>query len=141
VQSGYRNIAPGLAFEKTISTTGTRSAPEPAPPALEWARVNGAELALRFDKALDGSSSPAASAFAVSVAGSARSASAVAESQDTVPLTLASAVAARGGDGGLHAAVGQPAAGRRGRRGGGGVLRAGGREQHVAVPARGAPRG
>ena len=76
-------------------TTGgspTIRAPEPAGPALEWARVNGAELALRFDKGLDESSVPAASAFAVSVAGSARSVSAVTVSVDLVALTLSQAV-------------------------------------------------
>ena len=61
-------------------------------PALSWARVNGSELALRFDALLDESSVPAGSAFAVSVAGSAHSVSDVSVSQATVTLTLASAV-------------------------------------------------
>ena len=97
VKSGYTTIAPGLAWERTRSTTGTAPVEAPAAaaaPALEWARVNGAELALRFDKGLDESSAPSASAFAVSVAGSARSVSAVGVSQETVTLTLAEAVEA-----------------------------------------------
>ena len=68
-------------------------APAPVAPALEWARVNGAELALRFDAGLDESSVPAASAFAVSVAGASRSVSSVTVSGETVTLTLAEAVA------------------------------------------------
>ena len=72
----------------------TTMAPPVGGPGLEWARVNGAELALRFDKALDESSVPPASAFAVSVAGSVRSVSSVSVRQDLVSLTLASAVSA-----------------------------------------------
>ena len=96
VQSGYTNVAPGLAFERRWSTTGTAPAEAPAvgAPALQWARVTGAELALRFDKDLDETSAPSASAFAVSVAGASRGVSTVAVSQDTVMLTLAEAVAA-----------------------------------------------
>ena len=93
VGSGYTNVDPGRAYFKEWSTTGTAPmAPPPAGPALEWARVNGTELALRFDSGLDESSVPAASAFAVSVAGSARGVSAVSVRQDLVTLTLASAV-------------------------------------------------
>ena len=72
----------------------TTMAPPAGGPGLEWARVTGAELALRFDKGLDESSVPSASAFAVSVAGSARSVSSVTVRQDLVTLTLASAVSA-----------------------------------------------
>ena len=92
VKSGRTDTPPGLAFERKWSTTGTSMAPQAPPPALEWARVNRAALALRFDKDLDETSVPAASAFAVSVAGSARSVSLVGVSQDTVTLTLAEAV-------------------------------------------------
>ena len=92
VKSGKTDTPPGLAFERKWSTTGTSMAPQAPPPALEWARVNGAALALRFDKDLDETSVPAASAFAVSVAGSARSVSLVGVSQDMVTLTLAEAV-------------------------------------------------
>ena len=95
VNAGTGNQAPGLAWERTRTTTATSEAPPvtgPAP-ALEWARVNGAELALRFDAPLDESSAPAGSAFAVSVAGAARTVSAVSVSRDTATLTLASAAA------------------------------------------------
>ena len=86
-----------IAFKAKVMTPGTASQPEAPPitaagPALEWARVNGSELALRFEAPLDESSVPAAGAFAVSVAGSARTVSAVAVSQATVTLTLAEAV-------------------------------------------------
>ncbi|MYE59264.1 MAG: hypothetical protein F4X35_06765, partial [Alphaproteobacteria bacterium] len=84
--------------EVSLSLTGpastTSMAPPAGAPALQWTRVRGAELALRFDKALDESSVPAGSAFAVSVAGSARSVSSVSVRQDLVTLTLASAVSA-----------------------------------------------
>ena len=62
-------------------------------PALSSAAVNGAALTLTFDQALKASSVPAASAFSVMVAGSARSVSAVRLSGSTAALTLASAVA------------------------------------------------
>ena len=62
-------------------------------PALSSAAVNGAALTLTFDQALKASSVPAASAFSVMVAGSARSVSAVQLSGSTAALTLASAVA------------------------------------------------
>ncbi len=84
-----------LAYETTVTTKGQSMAPPPiiaAGPALSWARVNAAELALRFDASLDESSVPAGSAFSVSVAGASRAVSAVAVSQETVTLTLASAV-------------------------------------------------
>ncbi|MCY4430185.1 MAG: hypothetical protein OXC11_07290 [Rhodospirillales bacterium] len=45
VNSGDVDVAPGLARERTAKTTGT--APSEAP-ALQWARVNGAESGLRF---------------------------------------------------------------------------------------------
>ncbi len=98
-RSGDR--APGdadLAFAATVAAPGAQETQEAPPeitsagPALEWARVNGAELALRFDAALDESSVPAGSAFAVSAAGAARAVSAVAVSRETVTLTLAQAV-------------------------------------------------
>ncbi|MDE0194922.1 MAG: fibronectin type III domain-containing protein, partial [bacterium] len=82
------------AWSQQWSTTGTSMAPAVGAPALQWARVNGAELGLRFDKELDASSVPAGSAFAVSVAGSARGVSSVEVRQDLVSLTLASAVSA-----------------------------------------------
>ena len=83
-------LAVSVSLVGPVSTT--TMAPPVAGPALEWARVNGSELALRFDQGLDGSSAPSASAFAVSVAGSARSVSSVVVRQDLVTLTLASAV-------------------------------------------------
>ena len=84
-----------MAFQTTVTTSGQQMAPPPitvAGPALSSARVNGAQMLLSFDASLDESSVPAASAFAVSVAGSARSVSAVSVSLDRVILTLASVV-------------------------------------------------
>ena len=69
----------------------------PAPPALSTTTapsVNGDTLTLTFDKTLDGSSVPAASAFTVNVGGSAAdlaATGAVAVSGSTVTLTLAAA--------------------------------------------------
>ena len=62
------------------------------PPLLTTARVNGAEMMLHFDGVLDQSSVPAASAFAVNVAGSARAVSSVTMFGQRVALTLASGV-------------------------------------------------
>ena len=93
-----------LVAEVTATTQGPaaggqqqpqqRPPAEVAAPALESARVSGAELALRFGRALDETSAPASGAFAVAVAGSARSVSRVAVRGRTVTLTLAEAVAA-----------------------------------------------
>ena len=106
-------------------------------PALKSARVNGAELELRFGAALDESSAPPASAFAVSVAGSARNVSTVSVSQDTVTLTLAQAVTA-----GETVTVGYtpPSSGKLRREGGGDVAVAAFSGQAVtnATPSTGA---
>ena len=93
VQSGYRNVAAELAWERTVTTTGSMAPPARAP-VLTLALVQGAGLSLRFDTPLDGSSVPAGSAFAVSVAGAARTVSTVAVDRDTVNPTLSSAVSA-----------------------------------------------
>ena len=61
-------------------------------PVLSTATVNGATLVLTYDGALDTSSVPAAGAFTVMVAGSARTVSAVAISGSAVTLTLSPAV-------------------------------------------------
>ena len=63
-------------------------------PALASASVNGTILTLTYNEALDAASKPAAEAFAVTVAGDARTVDAVALSESAVALTLASAVAA-----------------------------------------------
>ena len=61
-------------------------------PVVSSAAVNGAALAITFDQALDTTSIPAASAFTVSVGGSARTVSSVALSGKVATLTLATAV-------------------------------------------------
>ena len=63
-------------------------------PALASAHVDGDALALTFNEALDGSSTPDATAFSVTVDGAARAVSDVAVGGTTVTLTLASAVEA-----------------------------------------------
>ena len=62
-------------------------------PSLTAASVNGIALTLAFSEALDAASKPAAGAFAVTVAGDARTVTEVALSGSAVELTLASAVA------------------------------------------------
>ena len=61
-------------------------------PVLTAASVNGTALTLTFSEALDVDSKPAEDAFAVTVAGDARTVDAVALSGSAVTLTLASAV-------------------------------------------------
>ena len=65
VNSGYVDMPPGLAGERTTKTTGTApsEARETPPPTLRWARVSGAELALWIDAALDESSVPGTGAW------------------------------------------------------------------------------
>ena len=87
-------------------------------PVLGSASVDGLTLTLTFSEALDSDSKPAAGAFAVTVAGDARTVDAVALSGSAVALTLALAVAS--GETvtvGLHGAGGgerHPAQGRGG---------------------------
>ena len=82
-RSGGLRHSPWFLVGETTYTLPAREAPPPAAPALQSARVNGSELALRFDKGLDESSVPAASAFSVSVAGAARAVSSVSVSART----------------------------------------------------------
>ena len=93
-RSGELRHSPWFLVGEKTYTLPAEEAPAAPAPGLEWARVNGAELALRFDKGLDESSAPPAGAFPVSVAGSARGVSAVSVSADTVLLTLAEPVSA-----------------------------------------------
>ena len=67
---------------------------ETTPPELSTAAVDGAALTLTYNEALDGGSTPATSAFAVTMGGAARTVNAIAVSGSTVTLTLASAVTA-----------------------------------------------
>ena len=81
--------ADGRKFDGALRLT----VPGPAtPPALSSASVDGTALTLTFDKALNGGATPPASAFAVTVAGGARTVASVAVSGSAVTLTLASAV-------------------------------------------------
>ena len=94
--------------DETITVSGTLSgvtvssadvtladddvAPDTTAPVLSTAAVNGTSLVLTYNEALDTTSTPAAAAFAVTVAGAARTVSSVAVSGSTVTLTLSSAV-------------------------------------------------
>ena len=61
-------------------------------PALSTAAVDGAELTLTFNEALDSGSSPDKSAFAVTVGGASRAVATVSVSGSAVTLTLVAAV-------------------------------------------------
>ncbi len=80
---------------RTIWCTG-RATTEPAvdtiPPFLRTAQVGGATLTLTYNEPLDGSSTPAMSAFDVRVDGAQRTVTNVDVSGSTVTLTLSSAV-------------------------------------------------
>ena len=83
--------APGFAGREVANAT-----PDATAPVLLTSSVDGAALVLTYDEALDEASVPAPGAFAVTVAGTARSLAAsdpVAVSGKTVTLTLASAAA------------------------------------------------
>lgn len=90
------------AFTSSV-TNNTDTAPAPASTS-----INGTELSITFDQALDTSSSPAASDFAVSVGGTSATVSAVALAGSAASLTLASAVDA---DDVVTVSYTQPAAG------------------------------
>ena len=69
-----------------------QAASDIAAPALAWAAADGATLTLGYDEALDASSTPGASAFAVTVNGSTVTVRSVSIGGSTVSLTLADAV-------------------------------------------------
>ena len=82
------NAAGDGAAAETTATARDRMAP-----VLTGAVVDGRTLTLTFSGALDATSKPPADAFAVTVAGTARTVDAVALSGSAVELTLASGVA------------------------------------------------
>ena len=75
-----------------LVTLDTTPAQAQTPPTLSSATVNGASLVLTYNEALDTTSTPATSAYTVTVAGSQRTVSSVTVSGSAVTLTLASAV-------------------------------------------------
>ena len=87
IQDAAGNKAGDLAGQAVTNDT-----PDTTAPALSSATVNGATLTLTYDEDLDGASTPATSAFAVTVAGSTRAVSSVAISGAAVTLTLSSPV-------------------------------------------------
>lgn len=92
------------AAQQLRSSTSGQSAPEiygsiisvldQTSPTLESAFVAGTKLILYYSEKLDATSEPATTAFAVTVAGSARGVSSVTMREDAVELTLASSAAA-----------------------------------------------
>ena len=83
------NAAGAGAAAEAGATAEDRVAPE-----LAGAAVDGAVLTLTYSEALDGTSTPVAGAFTVTVAGAARGVDGVAVSESAVVLTLAAAVVA-----------------------------------------------
>ena len=81
-----------LTVDPVAVTVTVTAAPDTTAPVLSTATVNGTALTLTYNEALDTSSTPAATAFAVTVAGAARTVSAVAVSGSAVTLTLSGAV-------------------------------------------------
>ncbi len=80
-----------VTVDDLTKETVTYNTPNIAPPSSSSATVNGSTLTLTYDQSLDDASVPATTAFAVTVAGSARTVSSVEISGSTVALTLASA--------------------------------------------------
>ena len=98
-------LTDGVEYAARVVATrdGANSAPseevtampqETTPPELSSAGVDGAELTLTFNEALDTGETPDKSAFAVTVEGSSRGVDAVSVSDSEVSLTLVTAVSA-----------------------------------------------
>ena len=81
-----------LSFGTQRLGVGEEEPPDTTAPEFDSATVNGAELVVTFDEDLDDTSTPAADAFAVTVAGSERDVDTVAIDGATVTLRLAAAV-------------------------------------------------
>ena len=88
-----RVLAVNAAGDGAAAEAGA-TAEDRVAPVLAGAAVDGTVLTLTFSEALDTDSKPAAGAFAVTVAGNARTVDGVALSGSAVELTLASAAAA-----------------------------------------------
>ncbi len=85
IQDEDENAAGAIA-DKAV----TNNTPDTTPPGLSSANIAGDTLVLAYDETLDSASTPAASAFTVTVAGSSVAVSNVSVSGKTVTLTLAS---------------------------------------------------
>ena len=85
IQDEDENAAGAIA-DKAV----TNNTPDTTAPGLSSANIVGDTLVLAYDETLDSASTPAASAFAVTVAGSSVAVSNVSVSDKTVTLTLAS---------------------------------------------------
>ena len=86
VRAGNDEGLGGWSASAGVATAGGTT------PALMSATVDGADLVLTYDAALDDAATPGAGAYAVAAGGAPRAVSAVAVSGTTVTLTLASAV-------------------------------------------------
>ena len=76
------------------ATYSTGGGGDVTPPVFQSASVNGSTLTMTYNEALDAASTPAASAFAVTVNGAARGVSSVTVTGSTARLTLVSPVVA-----------------------------------------------
>ncbi len=90
---GFDRLPDGVDSGNVTTATVTLQDEDSTPPVLESATVSGSTLTLTYDEALDAGSVPPASAFAVRVAGTSRSVTAVSLSGATVELQLSAAVA------------------------------------------------
>ncbi len=86
IQDAVGNDVASLTNQAVTNDTADTTAPRPSSAA-----VDGTALTLTFNEVLDAASKPAASAFAVSVAGSSRTVSGVAIAGSAVTLTLSAA--------------------------------------------------
>ena len=94
VEYSVRVIAANEAGDSPPSKEATGTPAETTPPTLEEARVDGTDLTLTYDEALDENAAPPTAAFSVLVNGASRAADGVSVSGRAVTLTLSSAVAA-----------------------------------------------
>ena len=94
VEYAIRVFATADDIDGEPSTEVTATPRETRPPLLSTATVDGAELTLTYDEPLDEDTLPAASTFAVTVAGESRAVASVTVSGSAATLTLATAVVA-----------------------------------------------
>ena len=90
---GFGTLPDGVEPGTVTTTTVALQDEDLTPPVLESATLSGADLVLTYDEALDPAAVPPTSAFAVRVAGSSRSVTAVSVAGATVELQLSVAVA------------------------------------------------
>ena len=90
---GFGSLPDGVELSGITTASVALQDEDSTPPALDSAAVSASTIVLTYDETLDSGSVPPASAFAVRVAGTARSVTAVSVSGATVVLQLSAAVA------------------------------------------------